>query len=268
MVYKELPQSKLNASYLVNCTALTIVTQGHKEVQPAQGPAFRVGPGQMLLMPKDLYMVQDLVAPSGQAFKSWLFFFHEALVQSFLGQLQMVPGSAQPYTNDGLNTFEVQPPIAQYLDHLHVQLPAFKHPALVDIKLLELLHLLAMQPYGARLVQQLQHRTPGPRSLSTFMEAHYTKPLKVADFAHLTGRSLSSFLRDFKRHFNTTPHQWLVQKRMQKAQQLLQQESQSVTQAALAVGYENLSHFIKAFKERYGLSPKQYLLQQRQQSLA
>ena len=88
------------------------------------------------------------------------------------------------------------------------------------------------------------------------METHFDKNLTVADFAALSGRSLSSFNREFKAQFSTTPKQWLIEKKMHKAHSLLTQEH-TVTQVAFDVGYSNVSHFIKAYKSIYKQTPKE-----------
>ena len=92
------------------------------------------------------------------------------------------------------------------------------------------------------------------------MKQNYDKPLKVEDYAYLTGRSESTFRRDFKQYFHTTPQQWLKEQRLENALRLLQQQEMSVTQVAYEIGYENISYFIRAFKGKGGLSPKQYML--------
>jgi len=92
------------------------------------------------------------------------------------------------------------------------------------------------------------------------METNFDKPLKIEDYAYLTGRSLSTFRRDFKAYYDSTPQKWLKEKRLDKAIHILTKKEISVTQLAYQVGYENISYFIKEFKSKFGLSPKQYLL--------
>ena len=92
------------------------------------------------------------------------------------------------------------------------------------------------------------------------MESHFDKALKVEDYAYLTGRSLTTFRRDFKEKYQQTPQAWLKTKRMNRAKDLLIKKEISVTNLAYEVGYQNVSHFIKAFKNEFGLSPKQYIL--------
>ncbi|MBL4673950.1 MAG: helix-turn-helix transcriptional regulator, partial [Arenicella sp.] len=88
---------------------------------------------------------------------------------------------------------------------------------------------------------------------------NYLSNLKISDYAILTGRSDSTFNRDFKRLFGTTPKKWLITKRLSKSHQLLCNTELNVTQVAIEVGYENVSHFIAAYKKTYGVTPKSTL---------
>jgi AraC-like DNA-binding protein len=95
------------------------------------------------------------------------------------------------------------------------------------------------------------------------MNANFNKSLTVEDYAYLTGRSLSTFNRDFKRQFNVSPKKWLMDKRLESAYTLLTHHHKNVTDVAFEVGYENFSHFIKAFHKKFGISPKQFVIQKR-----
>lgn len=105
------------------------------------------------------------------------------------------------------------------------------------------------------------------RNIQLFMEENFDKPLTVEDYAYLTGRSESTFRREFKERYGTSPRQWLISKRLEKAKQLLQTSNMSVTEISLEIGYENISHFIKEFKKQYGFTPKQIMLQKQELSV-
>ena len=79
--------------------------------------------------------------------------------------------------------------------------------------------------------------------------------LSISDLATLSGRSISSFNRDFKKHYQTTPKLWPTQKRLAFAHQLLVDTDKSITEVASSLGYDNLSHFSKAFKNQYQYTP-------------
>ena len=90
------------------------------------------------------------------------------------------------------------------------------------------------------------------------MEENYMYNLKLEAFASLCNRSLSSFKRDFKSIFGTTPGKWLLQKRLQLAAKLLTTTDNSVSMIAFDSGFEDLSHFSKAFKKQFGETPNTY----------
>jgi len=87
------------------------------------------------------------------------------------------------------------------------------------------------------------------------MNAHYRYNVEIERFAFLTGRSLSGFKRDFEKRYNISPSRWLVQKRLQEAHYLIEEQGQRPTTVYLDLGFENLSHFSNAYKKTFGYAP-------------
>ena len=79
--------------------------------------------------------------------------------------------------------------------------------------------------------------------------------LPLEKFGYLTGRSLTTFKRDFKKVFNATPQKWIIQKRLELAHYQLSKKKQKPTEIYLETGFENLSHFSFAFKKHFGYAP-------------
>ena len=96
---------------------------------------------------------------------------------------------------------------------------------------------------------------PGKINLVEFMEANYRFNLPLAKFSYLTGRSLTTFKRDFKKAFQLSPQRWLTQKRLTLAHYQLAEKKRKPVELYLEVGFENLSHFSVAFKKQFGYSP-------------
>jgi len=82
--------------------------------------------------------------------------------------------------------------------------------------------------------------------------------LKIEAFAKLCGRSLSTFKRDFKNIFHTTPSKWLKNKRLEYAKSLLHKSDLNINQICYESGFINCSHFVKSFKDKYKSPPYQY----------
>ncbi|MBS7563015.1 helix-turn-helix transcriptional regulator [Mucilaginibacter sp. Bleaf8] len=97
---------------------------------------------------------------------------------------------------------------------------------------------------------------PGKIDLVGFMEQNYLFNMPLEKFSFLTGRSLTTFKRDFRKIYGVTPQRWLTEKRLQLAHYLLADGQKRPVEVYREAGFENLSHFSYAFKKQYGYAPK------------
>lgn len=96
---------------------------------------------------------------------------------------------------------------------------------------------------------------PGKIDLITYMEKNFMFNMTMEKFGYLTGRSITTFKRDFKKIFNTTPQKWLTQKRLELAHYQFAEKQRKPVDVYYEVGFENLSHFSFAFKKQFGYAP-------------
>ena len=96
---------------------------------------------------------------------------------------------------------------------------------------------------------------PGKINLAEFMEKHYMFNMNIDKFGFLTGRSLTTFKRDFKKAFKTSPQKWLTKKRLELAHYQLAEKNRRPVDIYYETGFENLSHFTYAFKKHFGYTP-------------
>ena len=98
---------------------------------------------------------------------------------------------------------------------------------------------------------------PHKQNLEEFMlkNFHYNAPIE--HFAKLSGRSLTSFKRDFTDIFKSSPGTWLKEKRLSEAYFLIKKKSRKPKDIYLDLGFENLSHFYTSFKQKYGMTPSE-----------
>jgi len=85
--------------------------------------------------------------------------------------------------------------------------------------------------------------------------------LSLQQWAAVACLSPNHFLRTFKQVFRCTPHQYLIQLRLQKAQELLRRTDFSITEICFEVGFESLGSFSTLFRRQMGVSPLAYRLQ-------
>lgn len=125
---------------------------------------------------------------------------------------------------------------------------------LMKVKLQEMLIILLEQK--PQLVPMLFDYTPTWRTdLMEFMDNNYLSELSIEEFAHYSGRSLSSFKREFAElSGGETPTRWIKRKRLDKAMAMLK-KGIAVSDVYIQVGFKNLSHFSTAFKKHFGITP-------------
>lgn len=91
----------------------------------------------------------------------------------------------------------------------------------------------------------------------SFIEEHFEDKISIQEIAKEAMMSEYHFLRLFKQLYQQSPHQFLIQKRLENALNLL--PKQTVGEVALSTGFSSIHSFSKAFKKYYGQSPKAYL---------
>jgi len=106
---------------------------------------------------------------------------------------------------------------------------------------------------------------PGKMDLVSYMEKNFMFNMPMEKFGYLTGRSITTFKRDFKKAFNTTPQRWLTQKRLELAHYQLVEKNKKPVDVCYEVGFENLSHFSYVFKKQFGYAPTALLAQRTRQ---
>ncbi len=96
------------------------------------------------------------------------------------------------------------------------------------------------------------------RRVQDFIQAHIAEPLSLQVLANVLNLSRMHFAGQFLRATGLRPHEYLLQERIRKAQQLLMSSSTPLIQIALMVGFETQSHFSTVFKRFAGESPAQW----------
>jgi AraC-like DNA-binding protein len=113
----------------------------------------------------------------------------------------------------------------------------------------------AAEHAGHSLTPLTRARLERARSL---IHAEFAEPLDLDALARAAYFSRHHFLREFRREFELTPHQYLTRRRLEIAKQLLANTDLSVTEVCLAVGFSSLGSFSTLFRKHVGRSPAGY----------
>jgi AraC-like DNA-binding protein len=96
-----------------------------------------------------------------------------------------------------------------------------------------------------------------------FINECYQEPLDLDQISQQACLSRYHFLRLFREEFSTTPHQYLIDRRIEKAKELLRHRRLTVTDVCMEVGFQSLGSFSTLFRQRVGDAPINYRQQQR-----
>jgi AraC-like DNA-binding protein len=130
---------------------------------------------------------------------------------------------------------------------------------LVEIKFKELLFNIVLNSNNNEILSFFNSLTQNNKAtIEYIMTENFQYDLKIIDFAKLCGKSLSSFKREFKSSFSTTPSRWLINKRLEHSQMLLLATNLTVSEIGFECGFKNNSHFIQAFKKKVSVTPNKY----------
>ncbi len=214
--------------------------------------------GDCVFLRKDFRVVMDAWSPvDGAPFRSIALYFCRKFLLSYFRTLSRdrLPLDAEPSPNPVLKI-----PAGPGLESLFLSLTPYLDsadalpPEVAWMKRIEGLRcvLAADRNFYASLFDFTQ---PWKIDLLSFMEENYMFDLSIPDLARYTGRSLSSFKRDFKKVSELTPEKWLVNRRLEEAHRLLAESGCKVGVAMVESGFKDPAFFSRAFKRKFGYPP-------------
>jgi AraC family transcriptional regulator len=99
------------------------------------------------------------------------------------------------------------------------------------------------------------------RTVVAYIEDHLDAGLTLEQLAAAAHRSPYHFARQFKAATGMPPHQYVIARRVARAQQLLHPDRDlSLAEIAARVGFPDQSHFAQHFKRLVGVTPRQFRL--------
>jgi AraC-like DNA-binding protein len=213
------------------------------------------GPGDTMLFPRRQLSTVIQYPKDNYAYKCVLIIFKSERLKDYYSRN---PVSETIERSPAVKSYDKHPLIESYFASL---LPYFElqdelPEKLVALKIEEALTILrtidkSVDSFLADFSE------PGKIDLAEFMEQNYMFNMPLDKFSYLTGRSLTTFKRDFNKIYGATPQRWLTKRRLKLAHYLLSESKQKPVEVYREVGFENLSHFSYAFKKQFGYAPKE-----------
>lgn len=220
----------------------------------------RLNTQQGILLKCGTYFVDWLEQATGNTLEVIAIHLYPDLLRELYAS--QVPKSLLPEEgNHSLKRIVPESTLSKFIDSINFY---FQNPSLVTDDLLELkikeLILLLVQTKNATSVRQLFYDLFSPRthSIKNTVSAHLYTQISVSDLAELCHMSLSTFKREFKNIYATSPLHYINSQRIKKAKDLLTSSPKSIAEIAFQVGYNDPHYFTRLFKKQEGISPSAF----------
>jgi transcriptional regulator GlxA family with amidase domain len=117
-------------------------------------------------------------------------------------------------------------------------------------------------PHGRGITKPTQQELARRLTLAMdYLHGNWNKDVDLDELAMVCMLSKYHLIRSFKNHFGLTPHQYLMEIRLDVAQRELSGSDTPIRQIGLDIGFKEPNAFTKAFKKRFGHPPSQQRLQ-------
>lgn len=236
---------------------LVYLCSGELEIEQ-EGRRTVLHEGECAFMRRDHRMILQRRVRQGKPYRSVVLKFSRNFLREFFQQLdrRLLPAYAKR-NRDSLYLLPADRPDIQSL--FRSVLPFFEAEVKpseeqLRLKMVEGLYVL-LNTDKSLYASLFDFTDPWKIDLMDFMEQNYMDDLSLEEMASYTGRSLSTFKRDFQKYSELTPQRWIIRRRLEAACELLRTSQLKVSEVCGKVGFKNLSHFSKIYKERYGVAP-------------
>jgi AraC-like DNA-binding protein len=232
-----------------------IVSGEIRVIESDRQSIYRAGDS-FLLRRNTLAKVEHRPIGSGIEFKVMFLVLKKDFLQDYAirRNLSNIPQTAD--LKPQVQLLKPSPALTGLFNSLLPYLDAHSNPsAMISAHKLEEM-LICLQELDSELITSLLTVAVTDRlDLTEFMERNYMFNVPLAKFSELSGRSLSTFQRDFKKVFHTQAAHWLLKRRLKAAHDLLMNSGRKPNDVYLETGFEDLAHFSKSFKKEFGYNP-------------
>lgn len=194
-----------------------------------------------------------------QEFRSILVFFDNRVLTDFYLKYKDLCDH-KPKPHQSYLAFKKDAFIQHYIDSLHLLMQSGRIlEEMSQLKFEELMVYLIKKSPAEILSFQIKTRSDfDDFQIRKTVETNIDSDLTLDDLAFLCNMSLSTFNRRFAKIYNMTPRQYILERRMTLAKQLLEQNREKPSEVYHKVGYESHSSFSQAFKQTFGVTPSEY----------
>ena len=242
---------------LLNKNTFSFLQTGTKEVFFANS-SYAINNTQFLLMKSGHCLMTEKLSSVEEYYRSVLFFFSNEDVLKFIRKFELNKSNSNaPYSTYSFNYDSF---IKRFVDSLLdiSKLSESIQKNILHAKFEEIMLYLIEFKGVDFLYSLISNSDDQNQKFIQTIESNQLNKLTIKELSFLSNMSVSTFKREFEKHFQSSPSKWFQDKRLEYSAFLLKNESKRPSDIFEEIGYENLSNFIQAFKLKFGMTPKQY----------
>jgi AraC-like DNA-binding protein len=241
---------------VLNQNTFSFLIEGTKEVL-FDNASLSIDNSEFLIMKSGHCLMTEKLS-NAKHYRSILLFFSNEILLNFIYDYKL--GNKKSAINKSVFSFKYDVFIERFVKSL-TDISKLSTPLktkLIRLKFEEIL-LYLTEIYGTEFLLSLAMNNHGTaQKFTQTVESNKLNKLTLKELAFLCNMSVSSFKREFQKHYSESPSKWFLNKRLEHANYLLNQEHRSPSEIYLEIGYESLSSFIQAYKTKYGTTPKRH----------
>ncbi len=242
---------------LLNKNTFSFLQKGTKEVF-FDNSSCEIDNTQFLLMKSGHCLMTEKLSNIGSCYRSVLFFFSTGDVFKFLRKFNFDSSTVNRFYSTYAFSYDLF--IKRFVDSLLdiSKLSKSIQKNILGVKFEEIMLYLIECKGTDFLFSLISNSNDQSLKFIETIESNRLNKLTLKELSFLSNMSVSTFKREFEKHFEISPSKWFQEQRLEQAAFLLKNKSKRASDIFEEVGYENLSNFIQAFKSRFGVTPKQY----------
>jgi AraC-like DNA-binding protein len=241
---------------ILNQNTFSFLMEGNKEVV-FDNSTLSIDNSKFLIMKSGHCLMTEKLSNT-RNYRSVLLFFSNEILLNFVRKNDLNRNELSEYKS--VYSFKYDEFIQRFVKSLLAISKLSKNiqKSMLEVKFEEIM-LYLTEIYGLEFLHSLTGKSndSSQRFIQT-IETNLMSKLTLKELAFLCNMSISTFKREFEKHYAESPIKWFQNKRLEYAHHLLYKEQKSSSEIYLEIGYENLSSFIQAYKSKYGITPKQH----------
>jgi AraC-like DNA-binding protein len=242
---------------LLNKNTFSFLQEGTKEVF-FDNSSCSIDNSQFLLMKSGHCLMTEKLSNVKEKYKSILFFFSNEAVLKFIRKFELNQTNTEVHYSTYAFKYDafIKGFANSILDISKLSKTSQKN--ILDSKFEEIMLYLIEFKGVAFLYSLINNSDNQSQKFIQTIESNQLNKLSVKELSFLSNMSVSTFKREFKKHFHKSPSKWFQEKRLEHSAFLLKNKSKRPSDIFEEIGYKNLSNFIQAFKLKFGVTPKQH----------